>query len=628
MLQKVALGSSQTYRPDIDGLRAIAVIAVVVYHFGLRAVPGGFVGVDVFFVISGYLITSILYREIVDQTFSFWQFYARRIRRILPALSVVLLASFMLGWFLLLPSDYVELAEQTAYAAFGLSNFYFLGHTGYFDRAAEMQPLLHTWSLGVEEQFYLIWPLLFLCLWRSCGGHVRRVLMVLALVSVASFLWSSYAAFAYPESAFFMLPSRAWELALGGAVALLPALAARTAKTWDIAGLLLVGGSLLALNHNTPFPGAAALPVCLGTALLIWPKEAPSPVSRLLADRRLVKLGLMSYSLYLWHWPLLVFFRQYLNEKMPKTHESLALIGVALALSWVTWKYVECPVRRSRKVSAIFGAVASAGLACGLGCVTIWTAGFAFRVDPRASELDAFKHMRSTTQLELDCGRLPAGQAFDACLSRRPGKSNVLLIGDSHAEHFARALQDNYPDVKVTVATASGCRPVLGNAEHGGKCSALFDPIYQSLLPSGAFDAVILSACWRAGQAELLPETVRNASRFVKDVIVLGQTLEYTHSLPDILANPLLLRRPLELSAARKYRSSKEVDDAVRKSLVGTSARYVSVIDEICPNGAESCQVLTADGTPFAYDYGHLTYAASNHLVAGFKAHGLALAHQ
>jgi peptidoglycan/LPS O-acetylase OafA/YrhL len=345
-------GEALQYRSDIDGLRAIAVALVVLFHFGLP-VPGGFVGVDVFFVISGYLITGIVIREIQAGSFSLLSFYDRRIRRIFPALFAVVVATLILGAFILLPGDYKMTGRSALWSSLSLANFFFYGNTGYFDPGAETMPLLHIWSLAVEEQFYILWPASLVLLARTF--HSKRWPLVYACLAVlaASFACSIYLLQSNPKAAFFLPQSRAWELAVGAALTLLPvnvwtrlAPAAQPAGFTGL-GLLLIGALLL--TERAPFPGINALFPVLGAALIIPPWSRPTLVQRALSAAPLVFVGKISYSLYLWHWPVLVFWKHYIGGEDPSPLELAALFVIALALSYASWRWIEQPFRgRSR----------------------------------------------------------------------------------------------------------------------------------------------------------------------------------------------------------------------------------------------------------------------------------------
>lgn len=280
-----------TYRPDIDGLRAIAVLSVVLYHYGAKWLPGGFTGVDIFFVISGFLITSILRDNLHAGRFSIADFYGRRLRRIVPPLLLVITASIVAGWFILMPAEYASLGESSAYAALGLANIYFYHHTGYFDLAAELQPLLHTWSLGVEEQFYFFWPAL---LWLGHKVVKSRRLFAACMATLAAVL------FAYavrklgtdPSGAFYLPFPRSWELATGALIAFAPPMRSNWAPLARALGLGLVCWSLLKISASDPFPGVNALFACSGAALIVWPATKSTIVTTVLASARWSRLDL------------------------------------------------------------------------------------------------------------------------------------------------------------------------------------------------------------------------------------------------------------------------------------------------------------------------------------------------
>ena len=340
------LASGICYRPEIDGLRAVSVLLVIGFHFELTPVPGGFVGVDVFFVISGYLITAIILREIEAGTFSVARFWERRIRRILPALLTMMVAVLVGGVFLLMPGDYVMTARSAVRAAMSVSNIFFLKNVGYFHPAAELQPLLHTWSLGVEEQFYFVWPMALLAIFFVTRGNRQLIAAICVMILLGSFAWSAHLVATHPPRAFYLAPSRGWELGVGALLAIAPA-------TWfcrgrlviqalSLTGLgLIVASALIFSKEEAPFPGFNALPVVLGAALVIAPWSAANVVRSRLSHPVLVLVGKMSFSLYLWHWPLLVFYRHYAFGEGPSFVVQIGLLVGTFVISWFSWRFVE-----------------------------------------------------------------------------------------------------------------------------------------------------------------------------------------------------------------------------------------------------------------------------------------------
>jgi len=341
------------YRNDIDGLRAIAVASVVLYHIGLGC-PGGFVGVDVFFVISGYLITSMILKDLRQGSFSLVNFWERRVRRIFPAWIAMVGITLLAGWFLLLPRDLARLGLSAIAQAFCVSNFYFWRTTNYFGGTNEQKPLLHTWSLGVEEQFYVIVPLLLMLAFSYQTLRRNTALLAMTItLSIASLALAMWGVYHQPFATFFLLPTRGWELSVGSLLAMLPAgMHPQTKVARELTGLLGLTGILLpifAYSDKTPFPGMAALPPCLGAALFIWanmPAQiSPTAAARLLSLKPIVFIGLISYSLYLWHWPILC-LAAYWKTAVATPVFKAGLVAMSLVMACLSWRFIETPFRQ------------------------------------------------------------------------------------------------------------------------------------------------------------------------------------------------------------------------------------------------------------------------------------------
>src|ERR1700761_7166167 len=380
---------SETYRPDIDGLRAIAVILVVLGHAFPQYVPGGFIGVDIFFVISGYLITGIIQNDIGDGHFSIVQFYERRVRRIFPALIVVLLATFVAGWLLLLPSEFIALGKEMVAGAGFSANLLFYSEVGYFDAAARSKPLLHLWSLGIEEQFYLVWPLLLLALarWRVAPTWPLIAIVAASLAANIAIVGSN------PEAAFYLPLTRAWELALGALIAIRGPdikLGHRMRELIGWSGLAIIAAATALYSPTTPYPGIAALAPVAGAGALIL--AAGSSANRFLGNRLGVAIGLISYPLYLWHWPLLTMAAIFKASFLRLAEDGL-VVGASFVLAALTYFYVERPIRygrfrwRSAALATAMVAIAS------LGAVTTID-GFAFRIPPIIRDAVTLKESR------------------------------------------------------------------------------------------------------------------------------------------------------------------------------------------------------------------------------------------
>ncbi|MDO9472042.1 MAG: acyltransferase [Caulobacter sp.] len=330
------------YRPEVDGLRAIAVVPVVLFHSGLGLMPGGFIGVDIFFVISGFLITSIISSELERDQFSLVSFYERRARRILPALVLVCLVCVPFAWAWLLPRELKDFGQSLAAVATFSSNILFWREEGYFSAAAELKPLLHTWSLAVEEQFYILFPPALWLAYRLARRHVVVLLVLAAIVSLALSEWGWRTA---PSANFFLLPSRAWELLIGAIAALVHwAPSRRIANGLSLLGLVLVAGSLATFSEAVPMPSALGLFPIVGTALILLFGRTGTWVAALLSLKPFVWIGLISYSAYLWHQPLFAFARiRSISEPAPAL--MLALCALSLLLAWLSWRFVEAPWR-------------------------------------------------------------------------------------------------------------------------------------------------------------------------------------------------------------------------------------------------------------------------------------------
>ncbi|MDP3339891.1 acyltransferase family protein [Frigidibacter sp.] len=447
---------SLQYRREIDGLRAIAVLPVILFHAGFDAFGGGYVGVDVFFVISGYLIAGILARELAAGEFSLLRFYDRRARRILPALFVMLAATVPLAWVLMTPSQLTGFFTSLGSVAIFAANLHFYEAAGYFAAETEMQPLIHTWSLAVEEQFYLIFPPLIAALWR---WWPRMLWPVLALLAVASLAWAVHVLPTHPDRAFFLPEARAWELLAGALLALWPGhkaggdrLGARRGTSLLAGlGLALILGPVVLYDEHTAFPGLAALPPVIGTLLVLHAARAGTAVAALLSWRPLVGMGLISYSAYLWHQPLFAGARlAYLTEPPPAL--MIGLTGLTLILAVLSWRYVEQPVRRGAllvRQRAVFGA-AGAGIAgvllIGLLGQSYGAALWRWTHPERAPDMARLETAQAHPAKVDDGACFFSAAAVDGALLKRMTECHtrfgpgLVVLGDSHAVDLVAAI--------------------------------------------------------------------------------------------------------------------------------------------------------------------------------------------
>ncbi|MDI6027042.1 acyltransferase family protein [Corticibacterium sp. UT-5YL-CI-8] len=596
------MSPAKNYRPEIDGLRTISVMAVLLYHYGIGPLPGGFVGVDVFFVISGYLITSIISAEMRTGKFSLWGFYDRRVRRILPASLLTIVVTGIAGYFILLPSDYAAFGWSAVASAFGLANFHFLWNSGgYFDSAADLMPLLHMWSLGVEEQFYVFWPLILWAVFTASKGSARAAVAVLAVIIAVSFGASVYLTHTDQPVAFYMLHTRAWELALGAILVFAPRISNRIAgEAASVTGLVLILGAIFLLSSKMPFPGVNALYPCIGAALIIWPKAAAPFAEWPLRTRPFTAIGLISFSLYLWHWPVLVLYRQLGIGDMPPVLDRVLLAALAFGLAIATYRYVETPFRHWHppyKKAVAIGTVAAAAIGAA-GAGLSWSGGYPARLSVELQELDAFRdHTVGMMTGNRDCFVSSANADFRrSCLNVSKSKPNVLLVGDSHLAMLAPALRERFPEINFLQSTRAGCRALMPFEKNS--CGNQMRKAFQ-LVDAGKVQAVIMGGVWRASHAERLARTSNWLSSRVKQVVVIGPNLRYKQDLPLILAKDG--KQVMKHSLLRKVRN---VDEILRKKLNDTKV-YWSLLDVFCSR--KSCTPRTPEGFPTHFDNSHLT---------------------
>ena len=444
------------YRPEIDGLRAISVIGVVLFHLEL-GFPGGFVGVDVFFVISGYLITGILLRQLGEDRFSLMEFWARRVRRIVPAAMVMVVGALLIGAFLQTPERYASLARSAMAHVLMASNCYFTRDQGYFAEKSDHEPLLHTWSLSVEEQFYLIFPLIVCFVWKRAP---QRLAFVFTSAALISFSWSWIEVVSNPKWAFFLLPARGWELLVGALLAILPQKTMRSLgdEAWAGLGLVLVLAPMFFFDRQTAFPGPGALAPVLGAALLIW-TGGSTKIGKLLGWRALVRIGLISYSLYLWHWPFVVFAREMVIELTLTL--KISLLVASLLAGYSSWRWVEMPSRSglllaTRRRSLIFGLTSAVTLFVIAFSIKA-SGGFPSRLPAELRLIISDITWNGAEYTSAKSEAMPIGFQDD-------GPVDFVLWGDSHGASAAPAVNAVATDFKLKghAYLNNGTPPVTG----------------------------------------------------------------------------------------------------------------------------------------------------------------------
>lgn len=490
------------YRQDIDGLRSIAILPVILYHAGISVFSGGFTGVDVFFVISGYLITSIIFKELNSGTFTISNFYVRRIKRIFPALFAMIIVTGAVSYFFLLPSHFERFGSSAIAAVFFCANIVFWGDSGYFETAAESKPLLHTWSLGVEEQFYIFFPLILMFLARRGFRHLKAVIIG---VFAVSFLLNVALVAKFPEAVFFNLPFRAWELMLGAMLALnfFPSVGGVKREVSGVLGLLLIAAGMFFIDETTRFPGYAALLPCLGTALIIYSEG--SAVNRFLSFRFFVWIGLLSYSLYIWHWPVFA-FRNYISavEFQSVFLTNTFLIPAVFAMAVFSYYVIEKPLRTMRvQNKRQFFAYAAA-------CMLVLTLPALYVERTRGMSGRFTKDVIDSLTARM--GGLDPKKCFDLKyedirkerLCRIGGKKEpeFALIGDSHALAMSGGMDALFRenDTAGLLFAQSTCAPADGmDIVNGAKyqdCSKYFDRALDVIIASPEIKTVFMTARW------------------------------------------------------------------------------------------------------------------------------------
>lgn len=617
------------YRPEIDGLRTIAVLPVILFHAGFGFASGGYVGVDVFFVISGYLITTILLNDLAHGQFSLLRFYERRARRILPALFVVMAVSFALGWVWMVQSQFLDLAEAMAATTLFISNILYWTQAGYFAAAAEENPLLHTWSLAVEEQYYLLFPpLLAVLMWMGRRAALAGTLLA-ALASLAAALFVEE-----DQSAkFFLTQYRIWELLAGSLCAF--ALAQRSGPWRNELlaglGLLLVLGSIVLVDGGTPFPHFALAPV-LGTVLIVLYAAPGTWVARLLSIRVMVGIGLISFSAYLWHQPLFAFARiRSIFAPDPWLMAGLAVLSLMLA--WATWALIEQPFRgRAPRLLPKRWHVFTASLIgmCALLGATLYvgeTDGAPGRgvvselvpplMDARAERFRTWEVLQGHTPARFDLGQFdPDGP-----------ETRLLILGDSHSKGIFNAIYTNpeiYADVQVRwIGLGFSCGTETDEVEVVTVCLADRLAARPDLFADATH--VLLAARWlRQPKLDALPGYVETLATLDAQVLIAGPTQEFTFDAPDMMLQVIhdtgyAGSGPFPRDAAAKMFFEQRSDgfDALSAAVARIAERAnVAFLDRralVCDTEAERCTAVTPNMQATIYDYGHWTIAGARY---------------
>ena len=628
------------YRRDIDGMRALAVLLVVVFHAFPHSMGGGYIGVDVFFVISGYLISGVIFEQLAAGSFSIVDFYVRRVRRIFPALLVVMIFCLAMGWLTLLSDEFQKLAKHVVAGATFVSNLVFWREAGYFDDDAALKPLLHLWSLGVEEQFYLIWPLLLGAMWKL-RLRPLGVLGMLGMLLAASFVANLALIDAQPTAAFYLPLTRFWELMLGAGLAyatmcgtghrvapLRPAL--RETQSW--LGLAMIGAAAALMNKGSRFPGYWALLPSLGAILILMAGPAAWLNRVVLSHRAMVYVGLISYPLYLWHWPLLAMSRIWHIDALPRAW-SAAIVVASAGLAAATFHFVERPVRslRGEKIMHRSALALAAAMVLVTGVAWLAWSGLVYPLSSRFAHMDEVA--RASQDIRYDRDRTIAGSE----------PTRVLMFGDSHMQQYLPRVERLLGDTTLSTRTAvfhteGGCAPVPRLERAGRHCVEFVDK-GMALALDPKLDTVVIAASWlgfmergdyrattdtgvvasapldlAAAEADWVFERWSNDLRRLRES---GKRVVIVLSTPraDAYAPKRMVERsglhfeykPTSVSRADLEAQSALIDTRLRRVAQASGAIVVDPLDHFCDGSR--CATTFAGSQPISTDGSHLRAA-------------------
>jgi peptidoglycan/LPS O-acetylase OafA/YrhL len=625
------------YLAPLDGLRGIAVLVVVIFHSKASWLTGGFVGVDVFFFLSGFLITQIVVSSLESGRFSYVDFIAGRVRRLFPAYVAMLCGTLIAAPLILLPAEFERLAETALASLVFASNIFFYDNLGYFDAAADQQLLLHTWSLAVEWQFYLVFPLILWAAHRFTG----RVLPVLLLVAAVSLVGNLVIT---PEDSgftFFMFPTRAWELIVGGLLGLAymnGKLGGRERGIYSVLGLVLLGAAVFVFDKDTLFPGVAVLLPILATALLVFNtiRGDGGWLTTLLSSKVLVLTGQMSYSLYLWHWPILLYARFYFGDHLTLP-QLLLCWSMTIGLSYISWRWIESIFRRHRYLSgrwrAYIGALAISVPLSAVAGIVMLNDGYEGRLSNSALSLLNVEKWPDFGQCSTDYSR---DQYYDCVIGADYSPASVLVWGDSHAQTLIWAVNDIVERRKIAVrhVTKGGCPPtyygvpVSANIDKEA-CLKAQQAAWTIIESDPAISTVFISARWSLYEAvsltlmedEALTNFDKNLTKTIQTLLNKGKNVVLVDSLPEpgfdvanLLAREMLLKQEPTQVFEEKRQACQHLKPIVGLQNNGLKILHLSTV--LCADG--SCPLRIGENLLY-FDGNHLAKAGATKLAENIE---------
>jgi peptidoglycan/LPS O-acetylase OafA/YrhL len=605
------------FRQDIQGLRAIAVLMVLIYHLEFSWLPGGFIGVDVFFVISGYLIAGIIKTEIQENTFSLYTFYIKRLRRLLPALLLVILTCFLISWFLLLPSELETYSLSGLSSIFYVSNLFFLSQSGYFSDSLHLSPLLHTWSLSVEEQFYIFFPFFCLLLHKFKLLNNIKVIAVITLIFCGISLAISAISI---NTAFFISPARFYQFLTGYLFLLITSkgIFDKYAELCSLSGITLIISCAVLFDKSIDYPGAYSLIPTLGTGLLLLGGiSKDNIVSRALITAPMVKIGNYSYSIYLWHWPIIVFFKLYSSPFLYLSAQ-LKLFGLSILMGYASWvffenKYRKGPISKPHIISLVGAITILFTFLIG----SIGTSGFPMRYSDNSLKIASYMTPPNiNTDNRGACFITSSYQATDfnddLCINVDSKKQNILLLGDSHAAHYYKAMVETLEWASISQANSTGCAPTIAFIGEA-RCTKLIENIITNYISKGIFDMVVISAKWDVHEVKKLQETiVKIETEGGAKVVILGPMLPYSMPLPRLLTRASMSQ--IEEEQTMRLPHVRALDDALREQTTAVHGHYISLLDILC--NKHICKTKLGVSTPLLWDKSHFTEEGALFMVS------------
>jgi peptidoglycan/LPS O-acetylase OafA/YrhL len=626
----------RSYRPDIDGLRAIAVMFVIGFHAFPTLIPGGFIGVDVFFVISGFLISGILLDNFSLGHPNLGEFYLRRIRRIFPALIFVMLTALIAGWFVLWSDQYQQLGKHIVGGATFIVNGMLWNESGYFDAAAETKPLLHLWSLGVEEQFYILWPLLLAAAWKFQHRY-RALIAGVSIISLAANLWLAQRNIAID---FYSPFTRFWELLAGSGLAWAMRrdnyprshVTPRMADELAIMGFLSLIISILVYDKNMPYPGWRALLPVIGTCFLIMPGEQSIINRRLLSHPWMVGLGLISYPLYLWHWPLLSFAHIMSGEAATRTVR-IEMVAASFLLAALTYRFIELPIRRRGLYIKDTITLVALMAIVGLGGSLIWlNHGFSGRFPASAFPADAYNKELLDKEFEHqtrphECSLVEAlGETIQqpTCLDKK--RPLLMLWGDSHAAAIypgVHQLQQEYP-FGVGYFVQGGCPPLfnLPHATFNKDCREINERLLASM-PEMHPDAIMLASIYSQINSPLdndqlvsklaaSIDIIRQAAPYAK-ILVVGPAPRWTDPMPAMYQHAVMFDHKVPPTRMSDHLDPKiiELEQMMKAQVLSQGATYLSQQEALCNQSGCLTRIGNGINSLTYVDQGHVSHVAA-----------------